>query len=159
MSYSQYLRSTMSKNWADAHSQVMNLYRKSLRAIPSLIVQYELDLDPRVMAKRIRANIEEYKDANDLRHVDKLLFMGRVDLEEAQSMWKQTTHVEYYFEKENQHLKNINKQYLNEATEFPLNYEEHRHPDERDDPLLDNPEIGQPMRKEFYENIQYREVF
>merc|ERR1712137_206305 len=57
MSYSQYLRSTMSKNWADAHSQVLNLYRKSLRAIPSLIVQYELDLDPRVMGKRIRANL------------------------------------------------------------------------------------------------------
>jgi hypothetical protein len=155
MAFNQYVRTSVSKNMAEARHRVIDLYRKCLRSIPSLIVQYELDLDPGIMARRIRTDFEQYKDVTDLRIVDKLLFMGVVDLEEARLLWKQTSHVEYYFEKENQFLMNSENQFINDATDFPdFNTASQSF---RDDEPLQNLEGGR-MQKEFYENVQYREV-
>ena len=123
MAFNQYVRTSVSGSMAEARPKVIDLYRKAIRIVPLLIAQYELDFNPSAMKKRIRRDFDQHKSVTDPAMVDKLLFLGVVELEEARLMWKQTCHVEYYFERESSQLPgfraNLNDALDKSVPDFP----------------------------------------
>jgi len=97
MAFNMYVRTSVSRNMADARLKVIDLYRKACRLVPVLIAQYELSHTPASMRARIRRDFDKHNDVSDPQVVDKLLFLGMVDIEEGRNMWKQTNHVDSYF--------------------------------------------------------------
>lgn len=97
LSYDMYVHIKASKNMVEARQRVIDLYRKSLRLIPLFIAHYELSHPPDLMRLRIRRDFEKYSNISNLTIVDKLLYAGAIDVEEAKNIWKQTNHVDAYF--------------------------------------------------------------
>merc|ERR1712137_124858 len=97
MAFNMYVRTSVSRNMAEARHKVIDLYRKACRLVPVLIAQYELSFTPAAMRARIRKDFDKHRDVSNPQVVDKLLFLGMVDIEEGRNMWKQTNHVDSYF--------------------------------------------------------------
>eukprot|EP01113_Clastostelium_recurvatum_P039444 TRINITY_DN6022_c0_g1_i2.p1 TRINITY_DN6022_c0_g1~~TRINITY_DN6022_c0_g1_i2.p1 ORF type:complete len:131 (-),score=16.43 TRINITY_DN6022_c0_g1_i2:56-406(-) len=92
------LRPTLiSKSFAEASARSLQLYKSVLRAVPSLMVSYDLEYPASVLKKRLRHEFEKNRNVRDIPTIDMLVFRGSNELEESVQVWKTRSHVEKYF--------------------------------------------------------------
>ena|SRR3990167_1420374 len=103
--YHTQLPTTLSRNLNEVRTKAIRLYRASLRSIPFIIKNYELELNQVDMKNRIRSDFIRHSYVTSTGIADRLLFNGEVELKEALLIWKQKSHIEKYFILENKPLK------------------------------------------------------
>jgi NADH dehydrogenase (ubiquinone) 1 alpha subcomplex subunit 6 len=130
---------------AEARQNVIDLYRTALRLVPEFNAQYELSHSPSYMRARIRRDFEKHKNVSNPLIVDKLMYLGRIQLEEAKNKWAQTNTVDAYFSEITQSERTIGQR----PTKLPVT------PDE--DNFIKT--IQQEALNEKTSNKQYRDVF
>ncbi|CAG8572694.1 11365_t:CDS:2 [Paraglomus brasilianum] len=89
-----------SGTYQNARQKVLALYRDWQRAAPTIITEYHLDIPTSAVRAKIREEFEKHRYVNDLRLIDILLFKGRTEYQETLNLWKFSTHLLNYFEKE-----------------------------------------------------------
>eukprot|EP00013_Stygamoeba_regulata_P016175 CAMPEP_0177669234 /NCGR_PEP_ID=MMETSP0447-20121125/23312_1 /TAXON_ID=0 /ORGANISM="Stygamoeba regulata, Strain BSH-02190019" /LENGTH=137 /DNA_ID=CAMNT_0019176047 /DNA_START=23 /DNA_END=436 /DNA_ORIENTATION=- len=81
-----------------ARSRALLLYRDMLRQVPASIEQFNLDKSREDFRVMIRHHFEKHRDVKDPDIIDRLVFMGRLELEEVHKLWKQKPHILKHFE-------------------------------------------------------------
>lgn len=73
--------------------EVIRLYRDILRSLKPVRLMYQIDYTPAQMASRIRAEFEKNRTVTDPNVINRLVFVGRTELEEALSLYKTKSHI------------------------------------------------------------------
>jgi len=83
-----------SKDSAEAHTNVLKLYRRVMRSLPHIFAQYELLEIPIEEAKEnIKRRFHNYSNVTDPRVIDLLRFKGEQQIGEAEAMFKTKWHL------------------------------------------------------------------
>lgn len=78
----------LSGSLAEARSRVLNLYRTSIRDIPEMRKNYNLNETPALIRDCIRAQFEMHAGVRDAKVLDMLVFKGRQNIDEIRAQWK-----------------------------------------------------------------------
>ncbi|KAK1870052.1 hypothetical protein I4F81_012515 [Pyropia yezoensis] len=78
----------LSGSFAEARSRVLNLYRTSIRDIPEMRKNYNLNETPALIRDCIRAQFEMHAGVRDAKVLDMLVFKGRQNIDEIRAQWK-----------------------------------------------------------------------
>lgn len=81
---------------ADLPARVRTLYRQCLRACPTVVDLYRLDVSAAQLRKRLRDDFV----ACAPEVADVLLLKGKLELQETLSLWKQKSHVMAWFQRQ-----------------------------------------------------------
>eukprot|EP00179_Madagascaria_erythrocladioides_P022328 CAMPEP_0198338924 /NCGR_PEP_ID=MMETSP1450-20131203/37627_1 /TAXON_ID=753684 ORGANISM="Madagascaria erythrocladiodes, Strain CCMP3234" /NCGR_SAMPLE_ID=MMETSP1450 /ASSEMBLY_ACC=CAM_ASM_001115 /LENGTH=142 /DNA_ID=CAMNT_0044043821 /DNA_START=40 /DNA_END=468 /DNA_ORIENTATION=- len=87
-----------SKTSADARRKVLRLYRACLRSRGTLVQLYSLPYHRNEIGQVMRREFEKHKRVGDLKKIDQLVFKGRLELAEANALFKTKSHVLRYFD-------------------------------------------------------------
>ncbi len=90
----------LSSSPVHARARVLKLYRDWLRAAPTVVVTYSLEVPTSVVRNRIRHEFVKARNEHDPRLIDRMIFRGRLEYEETVNQWKQKNHVMNYFDQE-----------------------------------------------------------
>lgn len=85
-----------SRNMAEATRGSLRLYRRALKAAPTMVRTYRLPLEVAEIRRRIRYDFESHSHVTDPAIVDLLVMKGENNLEEVEQNWATKAHVMHY---------------------------------------------------------------
>ena len=88
-----------SKQLADTAPRVLSLHRDVLRSVPWVKRAYDLPLPEAKMRQLLTGVFRKKRSMEDLHQINRLIAMGRMELEETLMIWKGESHVLGYFDK------------------------------------------------------------
>lgn len=91
------VRPLMSIDRDEARKRVLNLYKAWCREIPFIHRRFDINKSIRQCKKRLREEFLRYEDITDIRVIDMLVIKGHMELKEAVNVWKQKSHIMFYF--------------------------------------------------------------
>jgi NADH dehydrogenase (ubiquinone) 1 alpha subcomplex subunit 6 len=116
----------ISKNFDEARRNALRLYRQCLRAIPSVIRQYKLELRPHQIKYSLRQQFLQNKNLREPAIIDILVFKGQMELEETVNLWKTKAHVLHLFKTKSEVEQNPKIKEILDKTSIPLSPEQYR---------------------------------
>eukprot|EP01135_Chromosphaera_perkinsii_P000635 Nk52_evm2s147 gene=Nk52_evmTU2s147 len=87
-----------SQSAKEANARVRALYRAWWREAPHTVEAYNLEITVREVRDKIREKFMQNASVTDTKVIDRLVVVGRIELEETNKIFKQKTHVLRYFE-------------------------------------------------------------
>jgi len=87
-----------SKSLTETAPRVLSLQRDWLRSVPWIKRAYSIRYSESKMRSAITAAFKEKKDGQDVHTINRLILMGRMELEETLMLWKGQSHVTNWFE-------------------------------------------------------------
>lgn len=85
-----------SRNMSEATRGSLRLYRRALKAAPTMVRTYRLPYEVQEIRRRIRVDFETHSHINDPALVDLLVMKGENQLEEVEQNWATKAHVMHY---------------------------------------------------------------
>merc|ERR1712087_1104262 len=78
--------------------RVQSLHRDVLRAVPWTKRAYGVTLSEQEMRSLLSGVFRDKKDVSDITTINRLIALGRMELEETLMLWKGESHIKGYFE-------------------------------------------------------------
>jgi NADH dehydrogenase (ubiquinone) 1 alpha subcomplex subunit 6 len=116
----------VSRNFDEARRNALRLYRQCLRAIPSVIRQYKLELRPHQIKNSLRQLFIQNKNIREPAIIDILVFKGQMELEETVNLWKTRAHVLHLLKTKSEAEQNPRIKEILDKTTIPLSAEKYR---------------------------------
>lgn len=85
--------------------RVRSLHRDMLRSVPWVKRAYGVPFSDEKMRSLVTAAFKEKKDATDVTKINRLIVLGRMELEETLMLWKGPSHINNWFDDANAKLK------------------------------------------------------
>merc|ERR1712055_530989 len=93
----QKVKPILSADNEEARRRVRNLYKAWWRHIPFAIWDYEIPVTEVMGQNALRQQFRKHGDVTDIRVIDMLVIKGQMELVETAKIWKQKSHMMYYF--------------------------------------------------------------
>ncbi|KAL6042626.1 NADH dehydrogenase 1 alpha subcomplex subunit 6 ndufa6 [Balamuthia mandrillaris] len=95
--YTTKFSTTLSKDVIEASLKARRLYREALRQVPRIITNYNLSVDIPQGRARVTEEFRKHQGVKDATIIDRLVFKGATELDEAKEQWKVRAHVVSFF--------------------------------------------------------------
>lgn len=87
-----------SKSLTQTAPRVVSLHRDLLRSVPWIKRAYTVPMTEPIMRSLITESFRAKRGESDVNNVNRLITMGRMELEETLMLWKGASHVNNWFE-------------------------------------------------------------
>jgi len=84
---------TMSSSNEEAKRRILIFYRRCLKSVPQVQLEYSIEQNYQFISKRIRDEFEKYRHVTEVEVIDMLRWKGEHDLDEYLKQWKTKSHV------------------------------------------------------------------
>jgi NADH dehydrogenase (ubiquinone) 1 alpha subcomplex subunit 6 len=95
--HSAFATKLASASSSEARVKVVALFRAAMREADNIIRNYQLDQTRSELRNKIKEEFAKHANVTDTRVIDRLVFKGATELEEAKLLWKTKSHVVRFF--------------------------------------------------------------
>ncbi|KAK9451866.1 uncharacterized protein V1518DRAFT_409772 [Limtongia smithiae] len=85
---------------AEARLATIHLYRRFLRAVPTVVRLYQMDMPLAIVRSKLRQEFERQRFVSAMPVISVLLAQGNMEYQETVNFWKQKAQIFKYFSQE-----------------------------------------------------------
>ncbi|KAK9460983.1 uncharacterized protein V1516DRAFT_674659 [Lipomyces oligophaga] len=111
------LKTRVFTNALDARFATLHLYRRFLRAVPTISRLYKLDMPLATVRAKLRQEFERQRFVSNLPVISVLYAQGQMEYQETLNFWKQRPQIFKYFQQEEHPEKFVHKGFVDKFLE------------------------------------------